>query len=361
MRSPLAVIGMACRLPGGTDTPAQFWELLKNGKDVIGDLPDDRWDVHAWHHPDPARPGKSYASKGGFRENLDLFDADFFGISPREAGRMDPQQRMLLEMAWEALEDAGQVPETLAGTDGAVIFGLSSLDYQILQLLDPESIDAYSNLGCAASIAANRVSHFFDFRGPSYILDTACSSSLVALDSACEAIWSGRSHIAITGAVNLLLSPFQWVGFSKAQMLSRQGCCRVFDAAADGYVRSEGGGVLVLKPLDSAQADGDPVRAVILASATNSDGRTQGLFVPSAKAQEALLREAVAYLRVSTRSQDLANQKLAIQGPLGPSEQLPLGFGSGEAFLGPFRDQVPLDGLTTHSTASSWTAPASSS
>ena len=202
---------------------------------------------------------------------------------------------------------------------------------------------------------------FSIFAARATFLDTACSSSLVALDSACEAIWSGRSHIAITGAVNLLLSPFQWVGFSKAQMLSRQGCCRVFDAAADGYVRSEGGGVLVLKPLDSAQADGDPVRAVILASATNSDGRTQGLFVPSAKAQEALLREAVAYLRVSTRSQDLANQKLAIQGPLGPSEQLPLGFGSGEAFLGPFRDQVPLDGLTTHSTASSWTAPASSS
>jgi phthiocerol/phenolphthiocerol synthesis type-I polyketide synthase C len=291
VHQPLAVIGMACRLPGGIDTTSQFWDLLKSGGDVVSDLPRDRWDIRGWHHPDPASPGKSYASKGGFRENLDLFDAEFFGISPREASRMDPQQRLLLEMTWEALEDAGQVPEALAGTDGAVIFGISSLDYQNLQLLDPESVDAYSNAGCAASIAANRVSYVFDFRGPSFILDTACSSSLVALNAACEAIWSGRSPLAVAGGANVLLSPFPWVGFSKARMLSPQGRCRVFDQAADGYVRSEGGGVLVLKPLDRARADGDPIRAVILASATNTDGRTQGLFLPSARAQEALLRD----------------------------------------------------------------------
>jgi phthiocerol/phenolphthiocerol synthesis type-I polyketide synthase C len=285
---------MACRLPGGIDTPSHYWELLRNGTEVVGDLPRDRWDIRAWHHPDPASPGKSYATKGGFRENLDLFDADFFGISPREASRMDPQQRLLLEMTWEALEDAGQVPESLAGASAAVIFGISSLDYQNLQLLDPESVDAYSNVGCAASIAANRVSYFFDFRGPSFILDTACSSSLVALNAACEAIWGGRSALAVAGGANVLLSPFPWVGFSKARMLSPQGRCRVFDQAADGYVRSEGGGVVVLKPLDRARADGDPIRAVILASATNTDGRTQGLFMPSARAQEALLQDVYA-------------------------------------------------------------------
>lgn len=294
MSQPLAVIGMACRLPGGIDTVSQFWELLKSGGEVVGDLPRDRWDLHGWHHPDPTRPGKSYALKGGFRGNLDLFDADFFGISPREASRMDPQQRLLLEMTWEALEDAGLVPEALAGTNAAVIFGISSLDYQNLQLLDPESVNAYSNLGCAASIAANRVSYFFDFRGPSFILDTACSSSLVALHNACQAIWSGRSQLAVAGGANVLLSPFPWVGFSKAQMLSPHGRCRVFDAAADGYVRSEGGGVVIVKPLDRARADGDPIRAVILASGVNTDGRTKGLFLPSARAQEELLREVYA-------------------------------------------------------------------
>jgi len=149
MRPPLAIVGMACRFPGGIDTAAQFWDVLRNGAEVVGDLPRDRWDRRGWFHPDPARPGTSYASKGGFRENLDLFDAAFFGISPREASRMDPQQRLLLEMTWEALEDAGLVPETLAGADAAVIFGLSSLDYQNLQLLEPESVNAYSNSGCA--------------------------------------------------------------------------------------------------------------------------------------------------------------------------------------------------------------------
>jgi acyl transferase domain-containing protein len=157
MNQPLAVIGMACRLPGGIVSPSEFWQLLKSGRSVVSDLPTDRWDTRGWFHSDPTRPGRSYASKGGFCEGVDLFDADFFGISPREASRMDPQQRLLLEMTWEALEDAGQVPEALAGSDTAVIFGLSSVDYQTLQFQDPESVDAYSNSGCSACIAANRV------------------------------------------------------------------------------------------------------------------------------------------------------------------------------------------------------------
>lgn len=256
LAQPLAVIGMACRFPGGIDTTSGFWELLKSGHDVIGDLPTDRWDLEGWHHPDPSHPGKSYATQGGFRRDVDLFDAGFFGISPREASRMDPQQRLLLEMTWEALEDAGQVPSALAGSETAVIFGASSVDYQNVQLADPGLLDAYTNPGCSPSIAANRVSYFFDFHGPSLTLDTACSSSLTALDLACEAVRSGRAPLAIVGGINLLLAPSPWVGFSKAQMLSRSGRCRVFDADADGYVRSEGGGVLVIKPLDRAREIG---------------------------------------------------------------------------------------------------------
>ena len=291
MNQPLAVIGMACRFPGGINSPEDFWRALVEERDMTGEIPADRWEKRAWFHSDPARPGKSYATRGGFRGGLDLFDAAFFGISPREASRMDPQQRLLLEMAWEALEDAGQPPAALAGTDTAVIVGLSSVDYQNVQLLDPESVNAYCNSGCSASIAANRISYFFDLRGPSFVLDTACSSSLVALHQACEAIWNGRSGLALAGGVNVLLSPYPWVGFSKAAMLSRAGLCRTFDADADGYVRSEGGAVVLIKPLERALADGDPIRAIITASATASAGRTHGLFLPNAASQETLLKE----------------------------------------------------------------------
>ncbi len=301
VHEPLAVIGLSCRFPGAIDTPSQFWDLLVAGRDAIGSLPRDRWALNAWTHPDPSRAGHSYARHGGFLREIDHFDAGFFGISPREASHMDPQQRLLLEMAFEALDDAGQPLGMLAGSDTAVFVGMSAVDYQHLQFLVPDTAGAYSNPGSANSIAANRISYVFDFHGPSMAVDTACSSSLVALHLACDTLWSGRSHLAIAAGVNLLLSPFPWVGFSKASMLSPSGRCHAFDAAADGYVRSEGGGVLVLKPYSQALRDGDPIRALVLASGTNSDGRTQGMLLPSAQAQEALLRDVYSRARIEPR------------------------------------------------------------
>jgi acyl transferase domain-containing protein/NADPH:quinone reductase-like Zn-dependent oxidoreductase/SAM-dependent methyltransferase/acyl carrier protein len=278
-------------LPGGADTPAKLWQLLIDGVNAIKKTPQDRWDTNAYYHPDPNRPGKMYTRAGGYLRNIDLFDAGFFGISPREARRMDPQHRLLLEMAWEALEDAGQVPERLAGTDTSVFIGISSGDYGQMQLDDPETMNAYSNVGNAASIAANRLSHFFDLRGPSMAIDTACSSSVVALHEACQSIWHGESAMSLAGGINIILAPHLTIGFCKAAMLSPHDRCHSFDAAADGYVRAEGGGVFVLKPLSSALADGDPIHATILASAVNCDGHTKGIFFPSETAQADLLRE----------------------------------------------------------------------
>jgi acyl transferase domain-containing protein/NADPH:quinone reductase-like Zn-dependent oxidoreductase/acyl carrier protein/short-subunit dehydrogenase len=301
VREPLAVIGLACRFPGPVESPSQFWDLLAAGREAIGPLPRDRWDLGAWTHPDPARAGRSYAQRGGFLAGIDRFDAAFFGISPREACRMDPQQRLLLELTWEALEDAGQSATALAGSDTAVYVGMSAADYQHLQFLVPETADAYSNPGSANSIAANRLSYIFDFHGPSMAVDTACSSSLVALHLACDTVWSGRSPLAIAAGVNILLSPFPWIGFSKASMLSPTGRCHAFDAAADGYVRSEGGGVIVVKPFAEAVRDGDPIRALILASGTNADGRTPGMLLPSATAQSHLLRHVYERARIDPR------------------------------------------------------------
>jgi acyl transferase domain-containing protein/NADPH:quinone reductase-like Zn-dependent oxidoreductase/NADP-dependent 3-hydroxy acid dehydrogenase YdfG/acyl carrier protein len=301
VHEPLAVIGLACRFPGPIDNPRQFWDLLAAGRDAVGPLPRDRWDVAAWTHPDAARPGRSYAQHGGFLDGIDRFDAAFFGISPREACRMDPQQRLLLELTWEALEDAGQPAPALAGSETAVFVGMSATDYLQLQLLTPGTADAYSNPGSANSIAANRLSYIFDFHGPSMAVDTACSSSLVALHLACETVWSGRSPLAIAAGVNLLLSPFPFVGFSKASMLSATGRCHTFDAAADGYVRSEGGGVIVIKPFAQALRDGDPIRALILGSGTNTDGRTNGMLLPSATAQAQLLRQVYGRARIDPR------------------------------------------------------------
>ncbi len=301
LHNPLAVVGMACRLPGGINSPHDFWEILTSGRETIGNLPSDRWDLNSWLHTDPSKPGKSYATRGGFLEGIDQFDAAFFGISPREASHMDPQQRLLLEMTWDALEDAGQSAKALAGSDTAVFVGISAIDYQHLQFLDPESANAYSNPGSSNSIAANRISYVFDFHGPSIALDTACSSSLVALHLACGTLWNGQSPLAIVGGVNVLLSPFPWVGFSKASMLSPTGRCLAFDANANGYVRSEGGGVLVLKPLDAAIRDRDPIRALIMASGTNCDGRTRGMLLPSAAAQETLLHKVYSSAQIQGR------------------------------------------------------------
>ena len=245
---------------------------------------------------DPGRAGKLYARWGGFIEGIEDFDADFFGISPRETRRIDPQHRLLLEVTWEALEDAGQPPDRLAGSDTGVFVGIASQDYAHIQARPEhrELIDAHVNVGSATSLAPNRVSYLLDLRGPSVAVDTACSSALTALHLAVRSLRDGECGLAVVGGVNALLIAEPTIGFCKAAMLSRSGRCRPFDAAADGYVRSEGAGAVVLKPLARALEENDPIYAVIRATAINQDGRTPGIGVPSVEAQQALIRHALA-------------------------------------------------------------------
>ena len=285
-----AIVGLGCRLPGGIVDLAGLWEALEAGRDLVGEIPQDRFEAARFVDTEMARPGKSYTAKGGFLADLTAFDADYFGISPREAAQMDPQHRLLLETAVEALDDAGIDPVTLAGSDTCVFIGISDFSYAGLQMSRPRRMNAYSMAGGAHSIAANRLSHCFDLRGPSMVIDTACSSSLVAVERACRELASGGSRVALAGGVNVLLNPNGFVGFSQASMLSRRGRCSVFSADADGFVRAEGAGVVVLKPLADAVADGDRIQGVIAASGSNCDGRTAGLSLPSARAQEDLLR-----------------------------------------------------------------------
>ncbi|MFB9994577.1 SDR family NAD(P)-dependent oxidoreductase [Deinococcus oregonensis] len=292
LADPIAIIGIGCRFPGEANTPRQFWDFLVGGGDAVTEIPAERWRVDAYFNPDHRAPGRTYARWGGFIREIDQFDAAFFGISPREAARMDPQQRLLLEVADEAFQDAGLPPSTLAGSDTGVFMGVSTCDYAGIQTATSarHSIDSFTNLGVGTCITANRISYHYDFHGPSFVVDTACSSSLVAVSLACKALWNGECGVALTGAVNLILRPENTMGFSKAQMLSAQGRCKSFDADAGGYVRAEGAGVLVLKPLSRAQADGDRIYAVIRAADINQDGRTGGIALPNGEAQAALLR-----------------------------------------------------------------------
>ena len=294
---PIAIIGMACRFPQA-DGPAAFWQLLRNGVDAVVEVPPDRWDVETFYSPTPSTPRKMVTRWGGFLEQVDRFDAAFFRISPREAERMDPQQRLLLETAWEALEDAGQVPKQLAGKPVSVFVGLSSNDYGRLQA-DPNMSDAYMPTGNAGSIAANRISFFFDLQGPSATVDTACSSALVGVHLACSSIWNGESVLGLAGGANVILSPTNAINFSQAGMMSPDGRCKAFDARANGYVRAEGAGMVVLKRLSQAEADGDRIYALIRGTAVNQDGHTSSLTVPSQSAQERVTREACSRAGVS--------------------------------------------------------------
>ena len=290
-KKKIAIVGMACRFPGEANSPEAFWDVLKNGKDVVTEVSSERWGTNFYQHPNKKEPGKSYTFSAGVLPHVDEFDASFFGISPREAAQMDPQQRLLLELTWEALEDGQQIPESLAGSQCAVYIGIASTDYAHRRMDDLSSLDPYSMTGNTASIASNRISYIYDLHGPSVSVDTACSSSLVALHQACNAIWSGDAPSAITGGVNMLLHPFGFIGFSKASMLSPRGRCRAFDATGDGYVRAEGSAILFLKPLEDAEADGDPVHAVIVDTGINSDGHTNGITLPSAEGQAMLLQK----------------------------------------------------------------------
>jgi len=296
---PIAIVGMGCRLPGGIESPEGFWEFLRDGREAITEVPPERWDFDLHYNPDPAHPLTQHVRQGGFVEDIDRFDAAFFGITPREAVCMDPQQRLLLEVAWRALEDAGQPLEQVRGTAVGVFMGISSADYSSLLWAsreryttpDNEPFVLPGNTGC---IAANRLSYFFDFKGPSFTVDTACSSSLVAVHLACESIWRGESEAALAGGVQALIHPGIQMSFCKAGLLASDGRCKSFDASADGYVRSEGAGAVLLKPLAAAEAAGDPIYAVIHGSAVNSDGRSNGMVAPNARAQIACVRAAFA-------------------------------------------------------------------
>jgi len=272
-----------------------MWRMLADGVDAVAEVPPGRWSLDELYDDNSAAPGKMNTRWGGFLADIDRFDAAFFGISPREAAHIDPQQRLLMEVAWEALEDAGIPADTLAGQAVGVFLGISSYDYGSRQLTRYDEIrDGYVNTGSALSIAANRISYLLDLRGPSLVIDTACSSSLVAAYYACESVRRGESRIALAGGVNIILSPAVTIGFSKLQAMAPDGRCKAFDARANGYVRGEGAGVVVLKPLESALLDGDRIYAVIRGGSINQDGRTNGLTAPNGLSQEALIRDALS-------------------------------------------------------------------
>ena len=291
---PVAIVGMGCRFPGAPD-PAAFWELLSHGEDAITEVPRDRWDIDAFYDPDPDKPGKMYTKWGGFLKEIDGFSPAFFGISPREAASMDPQQRLLLEVSWEALENAAVAPESLQNSQVGVFVGIGATDFGELEVLQgPAAIDPYNGTGASHSVASGRLSYFLGVRGPSLAVDTACSSSLAAVHLAVNSLRNRECEIALAGGVNLMMSPDSLVSLCKARMLSPDGRCKTFDAGANGYVRGEGCGVVVLKRLRDALAANDKILAVIRGSAVNHNGRASGLTVPSGPAQQALIRQALS-------------------------------------------------------------------
>lgn len=297
---PVAIVGMACRFPGGADSPENYWKLLRDGVDATVDIPSDRWDVEGLYDPDPEAPGRMYVRRGGFLlEPVDRFDPGFFDISPREAAEMDPIHRMLLELAWESLERAGMPAHGLAGSNTGVFIGLSGSDYNLLQSKRPyDAIEGYGGTGSAACIASGRLSHFLGLQGPNVALDTACSSGLVALVQAVESLRSGHCGVALAGSSHLMLSPQGMIFLCRMRALSPDGRCHTYDAAASGYGRAEGGAMFVLKRLRDARAAGDPVLAVIRGVAFNHDGRSSGLTVPNPAAQRSVIAAALRDARL---------------------------------------------------------------
>ncbi|QWR76994.1 SDR family NAD(P)-dependent oxidoreductase [Candidatus Magnetomonas plexicatena] len=293
---PIAIIGIGCRFPGGADNPESYWKFLESATEVRTEVPASRWDINDYYASDPDAPGKMYCRYGAFLDNVYNTDAHFFGISPREAVTIDPQHRLLLEVAWEALEHAGIPAEGLYGTPVGVFAGISTFEYAAVKigLNNPAKIDAYYSTGGYLSMCAGRLSYTFGFTGPCMSIDTACSSSLVAVHLAGQSLRRRECSLALAGGVNLLLSPELSISFSKARMLSPEGRCKTFDAGADGYVRGEGCGVVVLKRLSDALSDGDNVLALIRCSAVNQDGPSGGLTVPSGPSQERIIRRALS-------------------------------------------------------------------
>jgi acyl transferase domain-containing protein/pimeloyl-ACP methyl ester carboxylesterase/aryl carrier-like protein len=305
-KEPIALIGLGCRFPGGADDPAAFWKLLVEGRDAVVETPPNRWDVSAYYDPDPSAPGKTYVRDGGFLRQVEGFDAHFFGISSREATSLDPQQRMLLEVAWEALERAGQAPDRLYNSNAGVFVGISSFEYaaHLLRSVDAAQIDPYFGTGSALSAAAGRLSFTLGLTGPSMSVDTACSSSLVALHLACQSLRYRECDLALAGGVNLIVAPEVNIAFSKARLLAADGRCKTFDAAADGYVRGEGCGVVVLKRLSDALSNGDPIIVQIRGTAVNQDGPSGALVVPNGISQRAVIQKALENAGVNANEVD---------------------------------------------------------
>ncbi len=297
---PIAIIGIGCRFPGA-DTPERFWELLREGRDMIGPVPPDRWDIDAYYDPDPKATGKMTIREGAFLAQADQFDPQFFEISSREAVNLDPQQRLFLEVGWEALENAGQSPKGLVGNATGVFVGIAQMDYGVLQLTDGDltGITPHTGTGNGLCYAAGRLSYLLGLQGPVISMDTACSSSLVAVHLACQSLRSQECHMAIAGGVQLNLSPLVTVCLSKTQILAPDGRCKTFDASADGMGRGEGCGVVVLKRLSDAMANQDNILAIIKGSAINHNGLSSGLTVPNELAQERVIRQALQNATVS--------------------------------------------------------------
>ena len=299
---PVAVVGVGCRFPGGVAGPESYWKFLANGVDAIAEVPTDRWDAEAFYDPDPLAPGRMPSKWGGFLSDVAGFDADFFGITPREAEAMDPQQRVLLEVAWEAIEHAGIAPDQLAGSRAAVMMGVYYGEYQSASATNPDAIDAYSATGNAHSVTVGRVAYLLGLHGPAVAVDTACSSSLVSVHLACQSLRMRESDLALAGGVSLILRPETQLALGKWGMLSPRGRCHAFDAGADGFVRGEGAGVVVLKRLTDAVRDGDRVLGVVRGSAVNQDGRSNGLTAPNAPAQRDVMTRALRSADVTADS-----------------------------------------------------------
>ncbi len=293
--APIAIVGAACRFPAAANDLESFARVLRAGTDAVARVPADRWDADAFYDADPDAPGKMHCREAACIEHIDCFDAEFFGISPREAEHLDPQQRLLLEVAWQALEDAALAPDRLRGSRTGVFTGLMYGDYVVRALRENgiEGIGAYLGTGGTFSATAGRLAYVLGLQGPTLAVDTACSSSLVSVHLACQALRNGECDLALAGGVNALLTPEPSINLTKARMISPHGRCRTFDAAADGYVRGEGCGLVVLKPLARAQADGDRVLGIIRGSAVNQDGRSSGLTAPNRLAQQTLLQAAL--------------------------------------------------------------------